>query len=190
MAASLMRRSVKRKAGFDIAAVAPLDVVASSVIPAVFGHATGDSFIRISHSGAARPPAWPGLGGRSTPPAGARKGGARRAPAAVDPRLQRSAGVELPELGLLLGVHAPAPPPPQPPEKRVAAYGGSYTAGRLTPGPPAPPHPRPAEKLVAAYGGAYKNLVRFEGDHNHLRPRFFYDSVTMFFHQQASGLAG
>lgn len=48
--------------------------------------------------------------------------------------------------------------------------------------PPAPPHS--TEKLVAAYGGEYKNLVRFEGDHNHFRPKFFYDSVTMFFHQQ------
>jgi hypothetical protein len=40
------------------------------------------------------------------------------------------------------------------------------------------------EKLQAAYGGEYRNLVRFDGDHNHPRPQFFYDSVTIFFHQQ------
>jgi hypothetical protein len=60
---SLMRRSVKRKAGFDICDVAPLDAVGGSVVPAVFGHATGDSFINVSHSGAA-------LGGRGAPPTG------------------------------------------------------------------------------------------------------------------------
>lgn len=26
--------------------------------------------------------------------------------------------------------------------------------------------------------------MRFDGDHNHPRPQFFYDSVTIFFHQQ------
>jgi hypothetical protein len=51
MGSSLMRRSVRRKAGFDIGDVSPLDLVGGSVIPAVFGHAVGDSFIRISHSG-------------------------------------------------------------------------------------------------------------------------------------------
>lgn len=53
MAAALMRRSVRRKAGFDIAAVAPLDVVSSCAAPAVFGHAAGDTFVRIAHSGVA-----------------------------------------------------------------------------------------------------------------------------------------
>lgn len=52
MVASLMRRSVRKKAGFDISLVAPLDLVGSSAVPAVFGHATGDKFIHISHSGA------------------------------------------------------------------------------------------------------------------------------------------
>jgi hypothetical protein len=41
-----------------------------------------------------------------------------------------------------------------------------------------------AERLQAAYGGEYRNLVRFEGDHNHQRPQFFYDSVVIFFYQQ------
>ena len=41
-----------------------------------------------------------------------------------------------------------------------------------------------AERLQAAYGGEYRNLVHFEGDHNHQRPQFFYDSVVIFFYQQ------
>lgn len=50
MAVSMMRRSVRKRAGFDIQTVSPLDVVGTSFIPALFGHAHGDSFIRIHHS--------------------------------------------------------------------------------------------------------------------------------------------
>jgi hypothetical protein len=47
----------------------------------------------------------------------------------------------------------------------------------------------PAEKLHEAYNSSgaypvYKNIVRFDGDHNHPRPAFFYSSVCCFFHQQ------
>ncbi|WIA34398.1 hypothetical protein OEZ86_012734 [Tetradesmus obliquus] len=95
LALKLMRASVKRKAGADINAVAPLDAVGRSLIPAMFGHGREDSFIGIHHT----------------------------------------------------------------------------------------------EKLHEAYNSAgayavYKNIVRFDGDHNHPRPAFFYSSVCCFFHQQ------
>ncbi|GFR51828.1 hypothetical protein Agub_g14291 [Astrephomene gubernaculifera] len=87
LALAAMRRSVNKRAGFDITRVSPLDAVSRSFIPALFGHATGDTFIRISH----------------------------------------------------------------------------------------------AEALHAAYAGD-KNLIRFEGDHNSRRPQFFYNSVSIFWH--------
>ncbi|KAF6254056.1 Alpha/Beta hydrolase protein [Scenedesmus sp. NREL 46B-D3] len=95
LALKLMRASVKRKAGADISAVSPLDVVGGSLIPAMFGHGREDSFIAMHHS-----------------------------------------------------------------EKLHDAYNSS-----------------------AAYP-VYKNIVRFDGDHNHPRPAFFYSSVCCFFHQQ------
>jgi hypothetical protein len=51
LALKLMRSSVKRKAGADINTVSPLDLVGSSLIPAMFGHGEEDSFIDIQHSG-------------------------------------------------------------------------------------------------------------------------------------------
>lgn len=36
-----------------------------------------------------------------------------------------------------------------------------------------------SERLHAAYAGD-KNLIKFEGDHNSMRPRFFYDSALIF----------
>jgi hypothetical protein len=51
MVLAMMRKSVRKKAGFDINSVAPIDLVPSSVIPAVFGHGTEDSFISLYHSG-------------------------------------------------------------------------------------------------------------------------------------------
>jgi hypothetical protein len=51
LALKLMRASVKRKAGADINAVSPLDVVGCSLIPAMFGHGREDSFIAIHHTG-------------------------------------------------------------------------------------------------------------------------------------------
>jgi hypothetical protein len=51
LALKLMRASVKRKAGADINAVSPLDVVGGSLIPAMFGHGREDSFIAMHHSG-------------------------------------------------------------------------------------------------------------------------------------------
>ncbi|KAG1670695.1 hypothetical protein FOA52_010971 [Chlamydomonas sp. UWO 241] len=49
-AVAMMKRSVRKKAGFDLDTVSPLDVVPEAFIPVLFGHATGDSFIKISHS--------------------------------------------------------------------------------------------------------------------------------------------
>ena len=51
MVLAMMRKSVKKKAGFDINNVAPIDLVPNSIIPAVFGHGTDDSFINSYHSG-------------------------------------------------------------------------------------------------------------------------------------------
>jgi hypothetical protein len=51
LALRLMRNSVRRKAGCDINSVSPLDVVARSAIPAMFGHGEEDSFIALHHSG-------------------------------------------------------------------------------------------------------------------------------------------
>ncbi|KAG2496724.1 hypothetical protein HYH03_005137 [Edaphochlamys debaryana] len=87
LALAAMKRSVQKRAGFDITKVSPLDAVPQSFIPALFGHATGDTFIRISH----------------------------------------------------------------------------------------------AEALHAAYAGD-KNLIKFDGDHNSRRPQFFYNSVSIFWH--------
>eukprot|EP00955_Chlamydomonas_euryale_P044252 352840-Chlamydomonas_euryale.AAC.1 len=42
-----MKRSVRKKAGFDLDKVAPIDVVTEAFIPALFGHATEDSFIKV-----------------------------------------------------------------------------------------------------------------------------------------------
>lgn len=87
VALALMRRSVRKKAGFDISTIAPIDIVDESFVPALFGHADGDDFIKKSHS----------------------------------------------------------------------------------------------EKLLDQYAGD-KNLISFPGDHNSVRPQFFYSSVSIFFH--------
>jgi len=42
------------------------------------------------------------------------------------------------------------------------------------------------QKLYDKYGGD-KNLIEFEGDHNSERPDFFYDSVSIFFHNTLLG---
>ena len=39
---------------------------------------------------------------------------------------------------------------------------------------------RHSERLAAAYAGD-SNLVSFAGDHNSVRPQFFYSSVLIFF---------
>lgn len=41
--------------------------------------------------------------------------------------------------------------------------------------------PHHADDLFAKYAGD-KNIIKFEGDHNSGRPRFFLDSVTIFFY--------
>lgn len=50
VALAWVRRAVKKRAGFDINTVSPIDVVGSSYIPALFGHAEGDTFVRMHHS--------------------------------------------------------------------------------------------------------------------------------------------
>ncbi|KAI5084205.1 hypothetical protein GOP47_0000374 [Adiantum capillus-veneris] len=42
-----------------------------------------------------------------------------------------------------------------------------------------PPHH--SDLIHQEYAGD-KNIIKFEGDHNSLRPQFYYDSVTIFFH--------
>lgn len=90
MAVGFMRKSVRKRAHFDISAVSPIDVVTTSVIPVVFGHGMDDAFIPPHHS----------------------------------------------------------------------------------------------QRLADAYGSkaqdVYKNVVKFEGDHNQVRPPWFYDSVAAF----------
>lgn len=50
VALAFMRRSVRRKAGFVIDQVAPLDIAPQTFVPALFGHATGDTFVLPHHS--------------------------------------------------------------------------------------------------------------------------------------------
>ncbi|CAL8472078.1 g11620 [Coccomyxa elongata] len=50
MALSMMKRSVKKRANFNIDDVSPIDVVGQSFIPALFGHSESDSFISKAHS--------------------------------------------------------------------------------------------------------------------------------------------
>lgn len=87
VALSMMRRSVRKRAHFSIDDVAPLDYVGETFVPALFGHATEDTFVGKHHS----------------------------------------------------------------------------------------------ERLMAAYAGD-KNFITFRGDHNSVRPNFFYSSVLIFFH--------
>eukprot|EP00890_Picochlorum_soloecismus_P001336 jgi/Picsp_1/2202/NSC_05666-R1_esterase lipase domain-containing protein len=50
VAMGLMRRSVKRRAGFNIDHVSPVDIAPSSYVPTLFGHGKGDTFIPMHHS--------------------------------------------------------------------------------------------------------------------------------------------
>jgi predicted esterase len=47
---AMMRRSVRRRAGFSIDAVAPLESGPSSFVPALFGHAVDDTVVPPHHS--------------------------------------------------------------------------------------------------------------------------------------------
>eukprot|EP00249_Psilotum_nudum_P010549 c22609_g1_i2 orf=465-1910(-) len=87
VALQIMRRIIQKRAHFDIMDLNVVQVATKSFIPALFGHATEDSFIQPHHS----------------------------------------------------------------------------------------------DRIHAAYVGD-KNIIKFEGDHNSPRPRFYYDSVAIFFH--------
>jgi len=50
VAMGLMRRSVKRRAGFNIDHVSPVDIAPSSYVPTLFGHGKEDTFIPMHHS--------------------------------------------------------------------------------------------------------------------------------------------
>ncbi|GAB4812973.1 hypothetical protein N2152v2_000019 [Parachlorella kessleri] len=50
VALAMMRRSVRKRAGFDIDYVSPLDRAKESFIPALFGHAKEDTFVNKHHS--------------------------------------------------------------------------------------------------------------------------------------------
>ena len=50
IAMAMMRRSVKKRAGFDITKVAPVDFASQTFIPALFAHAGGDDFVPKHHS--------------------------------------------------------------------------------------------------------------------------------------------
>ena len=43
-------RSVRKRAGFDINSITPVDMVPRSYVPAFFGHAKEDTFVRPHHS--------------------------------------------------------------------------------------------------------------------------------------------
>ena len=49
-ALGLLRRSVRKKAKFDIKSIAPIEVVGATFIPALFAHGSGDTFIDPQHS--------------------------------------------------------------------------------------------------------------------------------------------
>jgi pimeloyl-ACP methyl ester carboxylesterase len=50
VALAVLRRSVRRRAGFSLDAVAPLDAAPATFAPALFGHARGDTFVAPHHS--------------------------------------------------------------------------------------------------------------------------------------------
>jgi hypothetical protein len=50
VALGMMKRSVRRRAGFSIDDVAPLDAAPSMFVPALFGHAAEDTFVAPHHS--------------------------------------------------------------------------------------------------------------------------------------------
>ncbi|KAI3434931.1 hypothetical protein D9Q98_002985 [Chlorella vulgaris] len=50
VALSMLKRSVRKRAGFSVDKVAPLDCVGASYIPALFGHAQADTFVDKHHS--------------------------------------------------------------------------------------------------------------------------------------------
>ncbi|KAL3153328.1 hypothetical protein ABBQ38_011671 [Trebouxia sp. C0009 RCD-2024] len=50
VALTMMRRSVKKRAGFNIDEVAPIDQIHTSFIPCLFGHAVDDTFVAKAHS--------------------------------------------------------------------------------------------------------------------------------------------
>ncbi|XP_077232115.1 uncharacterized protein LOC143866721 [Tasmannia lanceolata] len=41
--------------------------------------------------------------------------------------------------------------------------------------------PHHSDRIYDSYAGE-KNIIKFEGDHNSPRPRFYFDSITIFFH--------
>jgi len=50
VALAAMRRSVRKRAGIDITQVAPIDIVQESFVPVLFGHSSGDTFVKKAHS--------------------------------------------------------------------------------------------------------------------------------------------
>ena len=50
IALAMMRRSVRKRAGFDLTKVAPIDTAPEAFIPALFSHAQGDDFVPKHHS--------------------------------------------------------------------------------------------------------------------------------------------
>eukprot|EP00761_Pharyngomonas_kirbyi_P000292 gb/GECH01000292.1/.p1 GENE.gb/GECH01000292.1/~~gb/GECH01000292.1/.p1 ORF type:complete len:410 (+),score=56.03 gb/GECH01000292.1/:1-1230(+) len=50
IAVRALRSSIQTKAQFDIKKLCPVDEVSQAVVPVLFGHATGDDFIKIKHS--------------------------------------------------------------------------------------------------------------------------------------------
>ncbi|XP_074584750.1 uncharacterized protein LOC141840607 [Curcuma longa] len=42
-------------------------------------------------------------------------------------------------------------------------------------------HPHHSDHIFDAYNGD-KNIIKFDGDHNSPRPQFYFDSITIFFH--------
>jgi fermentation-respiration switch protein FrsA (DUF1100 family) len=137
-ALALMRRSVSRRAGFDVSAVVPAARAGSCFAPALFGHAPGDEFIPIAHTrrlvaryagdaacvefggghNSVRPPEWYASGLAFLAAVLLENGGGGEGPGAA---VVAAATTTRSTTASAAAAH---PPPPPPPPRPFAARGG------------------------------------------------------------------